>query len=83
MVCDYICLASGVGKTQDGFGGRGDWTCLKCFYHDHDDCDDEECPRSEFYVNINAKLGVLEFQCKDTFYAPELVDAFCHAMGCA
>lgn len=80
MVCDFVCLASGVGKTQNGFGGKGDWICLKCFYHNHANCDSAECPRSEFYLNINPKLGLLEFRSKEPGCAAEAVEAFRHTM---
>ncbi len=54
-------------------GKKDTWWVVKCFYGDGP-------TYGEFYLNMDPKLGLIEFSPKDGFYAPELTKAFSQAM---
>ena len=69
MKLNYLVLGSQMGKSDNGFLGKGDWTLFKCFF-------DDRGKYGEFFFNINTKTGEAEIRHKDADYADALTEAF-------
>ena len=74
MKLSFIVIGTNQAKHDKGFGGKGNWNLLKCFYG-------EEGRYGEFYFNFNPKTGEAEIKSKDTNYSKALLAGMKEELG--